>query len=744
MGGLAGGGGQQGEAKIKVEVTGAQDAKGLLSGVADTIKAVATQAKDAAEGPFKEMWHAFKEGKEAGHSFEGVLKALKVGMTSYVGVLTVAVAAYQLYRHAAVEAAEKTVELYKEVRQLQATAGGTIEEVQGLQNAFRLMGVDTHTLTIAMFRLGAAIESNALSLRRLGVATKDEAGNTREPIAVFQELRNKLSQMNSEAERSTALRETLGRQGARLAPVFKLNAEAFGEYVRRGKEMAAIDEELAAKSIKMLESEGELELQQKKFNALFGELVGMPIKHWWDEMRSGVLGYVNAFFDYPKEVKEAQKLAAELEEKAKKLGVAGGGVMSPEKMKEAEAQQRHLSEMNKLRIKEAGEQAAEEAKIATSYASAATEERIKMNEAILAEESENYEARIGILRKFFAKLTDEEFVKQKEVQKLTQDHEKKLLELESASNKERRKLAQETAKEAEQIGERALKQEERINGAKMKMIEETEAVALANLDKDQNAADVAVETERIKEEAVRKGAETRTATVDAEIALWSRLAAEYQGNAEIQIKAQEKINEASLKRLDIERDTNRKIIADRQAVVEAMKKQETEKAGIGATLEDKAVASLKKQGISQITSATVKAEATRLMAWGEYYAKQYDLGQSLTAEQLQFAKEYQGAAGGLRKSGLSTGSGTSTAISLAEQSRGAAYGFRVSPEEMVYKSGAAVTDVAKVMGEIPNQVKKALDDVGKLITGTQVGGQSLANTIADMIVRKLEFEAARQ
>ncbi len=736
-------GGQAGEpAKIKVEVTGAEESKSFLQQILDTVKKLGSTGKELAEGPFKKMWESFKEGRDHGHSLAGAFNALKSAGSSWIGILTASIGIYAAYKTAAMAAAEKTVEMYKSVRQLQATAGGTIEEVQGLQNAFTLMGVPAETLTIAMFRLGAAIESNSQSLRRLGISVRDEAGNLREPIAVFEELRKKLSESSSEAERSAMLRQVLGRQGARLAPVFKANEEVFQQYIARGKELAAIDEEMAASSMKVLQSEGELTLQQKKLTANFGELVGMPVKLWWDDMKAGVYGYINAIFDLPESVKAARKVADELEAQAKKLGV---GPMSPEQLKEKEAAMKHDADLDNIRNKAAADAAAETAKITTGLASAGVQARIDANAQELENENAHYEARIGLLRNFFKKQTDEEFRSNKEVLTLVNAHEKKVLELEIAGQKERRKLREDEVKEALQLGERQIKQEQTVAGLRTKMIEEEAAAEEASISKAGEVAEAEERSMSIKEDSARRTAEVRKNSLDAETAMWVRFAAMYSDNADVQIKANEKILESTTKRAEVEIDTNKKIIADRTAMVEKMRQQETEKAGIGATLEDKAIASLKKQGISQITSSTVKAEASRLMAWGEYYAKQYDLGGSLTDEQLAFAKEYQGAAGKLRSTGLGTGGyGVGRSISLAEQARGAAYGFRVSPEEMVYSGAGGPTDVAKVISEIPKQTQKALNDIKAMLAGEGVGGANLANTIKDMIVRALEFEAARQ
>ncbi len=773
MGGGAGGGDGAG-AKIQINVGGAEEAKGLFGGLIDTIQKLGRQGKELAEGPFKKMWDTFREGQASAGSLAGAFRALTEATKGPLGYITAGITLWSIYKLKAYEAAEATVALYKEVRQLQATAGGSLEDVQALQNAFRLMGVPAETLTLAMFRLGAAIETDSIALRRLGVAVRDTSGTLKEPIAVFEELRDKISRIGSDAERSATLREVLGRQGARLAPIFKADKAVFDEYIKTGREMAAIDDELAEKTVELMQSAGRLELEQKKLNAQLAEQVGIPMKEWWEGVERAIYRTLNAMLTHDaylakrrafaakegfgamgrfvagwspdvQAAVESQELAGRLE-KQQKAATDKAATYTKEQMKEDETSLKHTREMSALRLKARGEETAEAAKLATGMASRATEARIEELSERTADENENYEARLGILRKFFKGMTDEQVLGQKEAQTLARDHEKRLLEINIEGQKLRRKAEQERVKEAEQLGERVLKVEETFASVRLKQIEEQEAVELARIDDGgQDKAEAIERGERVREESTRRAAEVRAAALNAEIATWTKLASEYRDNADVQVKANEKIMAASAKRLDVEMDTNRKIIENRKGMIDKLRQQETERAGIGATLEEKAVQSLKKQGVTQITSDMVKLEASRLMAWGEYYAKAYDMGGALTEEQFGMAREYQGVAKGLRKTGLGTGAtGTARAIGLAEQERGAAYGFRVSPEEMISGAGVSATDVAKVFAEIPKQTKQALEDIEKMLTSNETGGRNLANMITDMIVRKLELDAQRQ
>jgi hypothetical protein len=769
----------EGQAKIRVDVQGAPESKNLLKGVLEVIKDLGSTASKTAATDLRGLWDAFKEGKDKGDTLSGVFNLLKASINGHTAALAAGIGVYAAYRTAAVAAAEKTMDMYKSLRQLQATAGGTIEEVQALQNAFALMGVPAETLTIAMFRLGAAIESGAVSIRRLGIDTRDTAGNLKDPIAVFEELRDKLSKVGSDAERSTILREVLGRQGARLAPVFKADAAAFKEYLERGKEMAAIDEHLAEMTVELMKSGGELELQQKKFNAMLAEQAGIPIKIWWDELTAGVYKYLNAMLAHDQalakrrafgketgtlfggwaagwsstvqEAVDAREQADKLEKQAK-AAQEKTTTISPEQRKEREADLKHEREMANLRIKARGEAAAETAKIETATASASTAAKLAENQELVDEEQKSYADRMALLRAFFKNATDEQFRNEKEVQALTREHEKKLFELEAAGEKERRKLYQDQVKDAEVAMERKLKVDKATSDMSVKLLEAREAEELAVLSTSEDTkAEVAERTEQIKESSVRQTAATRMAVLDEEIAGWVRMAALYQDNAEVQVKANEKILESTSKRAAIEIDTNRKIIDDRKQMVEKLKQQEQEKAGVGASLEEKALSSLKKQGFSSINSQMVKAEASRLYQWGEYYAKEYDRGGALSPEQLEYARDWQGIAQKMRDVGEGGGGmyaqtvgqiyegGTGRAIGAAERARGAAYGLR-SP----YSPSVSTSDVSTVISEIPKQTKKALEDIKSMLAGEGVGGASLANTIKDMIVRALEFEAARQ
>ncbi len=286
------------------------------------------------------------------------------------------------------------------------------------------------------------------------------------------------------------------------------------------------------------------------------------------------------------------------------------------------------------------------------------------------------------------------------------------------------------------------------NDAKLSMAEAATADELAQIEVySMNAEDKARSTERVKEAAAKAGATLRIDAINQEVAAWKHLAAEYPNNIEVQRAAQSKLNELGLQRLNIEKETNAKIVAERQSLIQKLKAQEAEKAAIGGTIEQKAVADLRKAGYTQITAEMVKSQAENRKKWGEYFSMQFDvMGASLSPEQFEYMQETAGMEKRRRKADVSTFG----AVSYAGQERRASYGFGVSPEDMVsdYTGvGGEGVGTAKAMEsafkEVQTQVKTSLDDIKRMLSGEEVGGHNLANVITDMVVRKIEFEAAR-
>src|SRR5213593_74443 len=257
--------GPENVAKLRVEVEGADKSAASIQAVWAALKKLALEAKASAEGPFKDLWSSFNAGKAAGGSLEGTFRALTTAVKGPLGPLAGLAAGVGAYGFAAKHAAEQTVEMYRELRSLAAVAGGSLKEVEGLINAFKLMGLPSESLRIAMFRLSIAAESDSESLRSLGIATRDAAGMTKEPIAIFKELAVKLDGVTNQAQKMAILKEVMGRSGVQMTAFFKMSKEQRDAYIAQGEEMAAIDEDLAARTTELMGKAGEAELAWKKF-----------------------------------------------------------------------------------------------------------------------------------------------------------------------------------------------------------------------------------------------------------------------------------------------------------------------------------------------------------------------------------------------------------------------------------------------------------------------------------------------
>src|SRR5437867_1042698 len=292
--------GPENVAKLRVEVEGGDKSAASIQAVWAALKKLALEAKASAEGPFKDLWSSFQAGRSAGGSLEGTFRALTTAVKGPLGPLAGLAAGVGAYGFAAKHAAEQTVEMYRELRSLGAVAGGTVEEVEGLINAFKLMGLPTESIRIAMFRLSIAAESDSESLRTLGIRTRDAAGTTKEPIALFKELADQLDNITNKAQKMTILKEVMGRSGVQMAAFFNMSKEAREEYIARGEEMSALDDEIIEQTTKLMGKAGEAELAWKKFNAELARTAGIKMKETLYEIEAGMarlLTKVNATWE---------------------------------------------------------------------------------------------------------------------------------------------------------------------------------------------------------------------------------------------------------------------------------------------------------------------------------------------------------------------------------------------------------------------------------------------------------------
>src|SRR5437867_1620497 len=460
--------GPENVAKLRVEVEGADKSAASIQAVWAALKKLAVEAKASAEGPFKDLWSSFQAGRSAGGSLEGTFRALTTAVKGPLGPLAGLAAGVGAYGFAAKHAAEQTVEMYRELRSLAAVAGGSLKEVEGLINAFKLMGLPAESLRIAMFRLSIAAESDSESLRSLGIQTRDAAGTTKEPIAIFKELANQIDGVTNQAQKMAILKEVMGRSGVQMTAFFKMSKEQRDAYIAQGEEMAAIDEELAARTTELMGKAGEAELAWKKFNAELARTAGIKMKETLYEIEAGLarlLTKVNATWEswakwlklFPL-VRSAMGLL--------KLGGEAAGLIQPgppkeavdtehrgastvfmpmskEDFKNANVRLKHAEEMRRLEIKGVADLEAEQAQIESGFPYLAKERKQQETRDLIAEEQKSFAEHKALLLKRFP---DEAMMK-KELEKLEHEHQKKLLELRQHAAKQDLELQRDKAKE---------------------------------------------------------------------------------------------------------------------------------------------------------------------------------------------------------------------------------------------------------------------------------------------------------
>ena len=128
------------------------------------------------------------------------------------------------------QATAAMVENFKEVRQLQAVTGLTVEAADNLADTFKVLGVETTALAGAMFKMGSEIEDGGKTLQLLGINVRNAAGALKVEGEVFLEIRDRLAQIGSAAERNALGVQIFGRQFRELAPVFALTRDEFMKF----------------------------------------------------------------------------------------------------------------------------------------------------------------------------------------------------------------------------------------------------------------------------------------------------------------------------------------------------------------------------------------------------------------------------------------------------------------------------------------------------------------------------------
>jgi len=289
----------------------------------------------------------------------------------------------------------------------------------------------------------------------------------------------------------------------------------------------------------------------------------------------------------------------------------------------------------------------------------------------------------------------------------------------------------------------ALAIEKKNSDARLLMVDAAEREELSRVQYySQNKVELAEGTEAARTRFIREAADERRDAIETEMASWKAYAASYQNDAKVQLESQKQLVNLSEARVKNEVDANNKIIAEREKLNQALRQKALDAAAVGGSLADKALAQLEKERPGQFyTQADIDAKVNLMRQQAMAGAQAFDIGGALQASDIRSLREWGGILGQMREKGVSE----AEAMHATWQQLGSQFGLRISPEEMVEKTIASPTDTIRTMFEdLKSSSSKALSEIRAMITGADVGGTNFANTIVDMIIRKLEFEAARQ
>src|SRR5262249_6762705 len=138
----------------------------------------------------------------------GILGDAVAALTGPFGIATAAIVGLGL---AANKALSSMTEQAESIRKLQAVTGLGVEATDNLADTFSILGADAQTLTNALFKMSQEVEAGGANLRRMGVEVRDSQGWFKASGDILLEVRDRISQMGSEAERNAALMQVFGR-----------------------------------------------------------------------------------------------------------------------------------------------------------------------------------------------------------------------------------------------------------------------------------------------------------------------------------------------------------------------------------------------------------------------------------------------------------------------------------------------------------------------------------------------------
>jgi hypothetical protein len=190
---------------------------------------------------------------------KGLERAVVGGLKSFAGQFIAAETAIRAF-DAALARAQSQQKFLSDLDDLSEIAGDTVENVSRLAEAIKIGGKDYNILGDAAGKLARGLrgldeESSTAkeTFKRLGIETKDAAGNLRGSAALIEDFAKAIEPYGSSLEKSIIAQQVFGKSGAAMLPVLadiaKYSKDATGATTEQAAAAERLEQAINRKSL---------------------------------------------------------------------------------------------------------------------------------------------------------------------------------------------------------------------------------------------------------------------------------------------------------------------------------------------------------------------------------------------------------------------------------------------------------------------------------------------------------------
>lgn len=181
--------------------------------------------------------------KSVDQAMGGIQKSAQFAMNALSGIAVgLSVNAFAGWIKGAIDAMDKTEELSQKV-------GISVEQLGGLQLAFKMGGVEAGALQLAMSKLSTGIAEGNNGLKAMGIQLKNTDGSAKTTRDIFGEIADKFENYADGAQKTALAIEVFGKSGADLLPILNGGSESLAEFDAMAKKLGiTLDTETAEKA----------------------------------------------------------------------------------------------------------------------------------------------------------------------------------------------------------------------------------------------------------------------------------------------------------------------------------------------------------------------------------------------------------------------------------------------------------------------------------------------------------------